>query len=53
MKDISILLLESLLILLALISLISADPTPKVTSSASVNTQEHVSEVGLRYAFHR
>jgi len=53
MKDVSITLLGTLFVLLVLISLLSADPTPRVIGEALVNSQEHVSEVGLRYAFHR
>ena len=53
MKDVSIALVETLFVLLVLISLLSADPTPRVTGEALVNSQEHVSEIGLRYAFQR
>lgn len=45
MKDMSIALVQSFLILLALLTLLSADHTPKTS-----NGQEHVSEIGLRYA---
>jgi hypothetical protein len=52
MKDISIALLGTVFVLISLISLISADPTPEA-NWLGINSQEHVSEIGLRYAFQR
>ena len=45
MKDMSIALIQGFLILFALLTLISADHTPRAS-----NVREHVSEIELRYA---
>ncbi len=52
MKDISLALLGTLFVLISLMSLISADPTPEA-NWRWINGQEHVSEIGLRYALQR
>jgi hypothetical protein len=52
MKDISIALLGTLFVLISLMSLIAADPTPEA-NWVWINGQEHLSEIGLRYAFQR
>ena len=52
MKDISIALLGTLFVLISLASLIAADPAPEA-NWVWVSAQEHVSEIGLRYALHR
>ena len=52
MKDISIAVLGTLFVLISLMSLISADPTPEA-NWVWANSQEHVSEIGLRYALRK
>ena len=52
MKDISIALLGTLFVIISLVSLISADPVP-AANWAWVSAEDHISEVGLRYALGR
>jgi hypothetical protein len=53
MKDISTILLASAFILFSLIVLLSAARTPDRTSSALVNDQQRVSDLGLRFTLKR
>ena len=53
MKDISTILLASVFVLFSLIVLLSAARHPDRTSSAPVNNQETVSDLGLRFVFKR
>ena len=52
MKDISIALLGTVFVIISLVSLISAD---RVTEGSWMwgSAQEHISEIGLRYALQR
>ena len=53
MKDITTALLASLFVLISLVSLISADPTPKGTRWAALSNLSNASELELRYALRR
>ena len=53
MKDMATALLASLFVLLSLVSLISADPTPKGTRWAALSGPGDASELELRYALRR
>ena len=53
MKDITIALLASLFVLMSLVSMISADPTPKGTRWAALSSPGDMSELELRYALRR
>jgi len=53
MKDITPLLLGSLFVIMSLMSMLSAEPTHKATSWATISKQERVSNLGLRIAFKR
>ena len=53
MKDMATALLASLFVLISLVSLISADPTPKGTRWAPLSSPGDVSELELRYALRR
>jgi hypothetical protein len=53
MKDILTILLASAFVLFSLIVLLSAAGHPDRTSSALVNDQERVSDLGLRFVFKR
>jgi hypothetical protein len=52
MKDVSMALLAVLFVVISLVTLISADSAPG-PSWMRGSAQEHVSELGLRYALHR
>ena len=52
MKDVSMALLAVLFVIISLVTLISADSGP-APSWMRGSAQEHVSELGLRYALHR
>ncbi len=53
MKDITTALLTTLLVLISLISLISADPMPGGSVWGSLNTPGNTAELELRYALRR
>ena len=53
MKDVTTALLASFLVLLSLVSLISADPVPPGTKWASLNNWGSLSELEFRYALRR
>jgi hypothetical protein len=53
MKPISATLLAGGFVLFALISLLTAIQSSESTSSALINHQEKVSDIGLRFAFKR
>jgi hypothetical protein len=52
MKDISIALLGTVFVIISLVSLISADRVPEASWMWG-SAQEHISEIGLRYALQR
>ena len=52
MKDVSITLLGTLFVLISLLSLILADPTP-MRATPLASAEQRTSEMGLRYALHR
>ena len=53
MKDVSITLIGALFVLISLLSLILADPTPIMRNAPLAMTEQHASEMGIRYALHR
>jgi len=53
MKDMATAPLASLFVLISLVSLISADPTPKGTRWAALSSLGDSSELELRYALRR
>ena len=53
MKEITAALLATVFVLYSLIVLISVELNPDSTSSPSVDNQERISDVGLRFAFKR
>ena len=53
MKDITAALLAIVFVLYSLIALLSVELNPDSASSPSVNNQERISDVGLRFAFKR
>ena len=53
MKDITTALSASLFVLMSLVSMISADPTPKRTRWAALSSPGDMSELELRYALRR
>jgi hypothetical protein len=52
MKEVSIAILGTVLVLLSLMSLIIGDPTPGA-SWTTAESREHLSEIGLRYVLSR
>ena len=53
MKDMATVILANLFVLIALMSLISADPIPDGTRWASLNGPGNVAELELRYALRK
>jgi hypothetical protein len=53
MKDIAAVVLATVFVLYSLIVLLSVELNPDSASSPSVNNQERISDVGLRFAFKR
>jgi hypothetical protein len=53
MKDVAAAIFATLFVLISLMSLISADPTPGRTLWGSHNSEGRVSELELRYALKR
>jgi hypothetical protein len=53
MKDICAVLFAAFFVLISLMSLILAERTPDSTTSAVMENQEKVSDLGLRFAFRR